>query len=162
MRKPSVAGYTLIEVLVIAGMIALLASIAMPTYEQYVQRAQAGRAARDITEIAQLIARFETENARLPVDLAEIGMASDKDPWGRLYVYLNLPTTETNFRSGGGSGTPPDVRTDRFNRPVNTDFDLFSQGKDGGSEASLTGSLSLDDVVRAKDGSFVGFARDFQ
>lgn len=162
MQRPTAAGYTLIEVMVVAGMIALLASIALPTYEQYVQRAQAGRAARDIATISQAIARFETVNARLPVDLAEIRMAAEKDPWGNFYVYLNLPADEQRFRNGGGAGTPPDSRKDRFNRPVNTDFDLFSVGKDGSTEANLKGDSSLDDVVRAKDGSFIGFARDFE
>lgn len=161
MCKPVAAGYTLIEVLIALAVIGLLATIAIPSYERYAERAQASRAARDIAEIAQGIARFETEKARLPADLHEIKMDSLKDPWGNLYVYLNLPVNEMNFRSGGGAGTPPDVRTDRFNRPVNTDFDLFSRGKDGQTEPSLTGSGSLDDVVRCKDGSYIGFARDF-
>jgi general secretion pathway protein G len=44
---------------------------------------------------------------------------------------------------------------------LNSDFDLYSVGRDGLTAASLLNSKSRDDVVRARDGSFVGTAQEF-
>lgn len=52
-------------------------------------------------------------------------------------------------------------RRDRFLRPVSSDFDLFSIGKDGESKDDMNHRRSADDVVRAADGAFVGLAAQF-
>ena len=52
-------------------------------------------------------------------------------------------------------------RTDRFGVSLNTDFDLYSMGKDRDSAAALSTPKSYDDIVRANDGAFVGLASDF-
>lgn len=61
----------------------------------------------------------------------------------------------------GGQGGTGKARKDRFLVPINSDYDLYSKGKDGESVAPLTASKSRDDVVRANDGAFVGLATDF-
>ena len=53
------------------------------------------------------------------------------------------------------------ARKDRFLTPVNSDYDLYSVGIDGDSQAAFTAKVSRDDVVRANDGGFVGLAEDF-
>ncbi len=53
------------------------------------------------------------------------------------------------------------VRRDRFLVPINSDFDLYSIGKDGGSQAPFTAMDSRDDIVRANDGGYVGLASGF-
>ena len=45
------------------------------------------------------------------------------------------------------------ARRDRNLRPLNTDYDLFSVGKDGASHKLLSQPDSDDDVIRALDGS---------
>ena len=47
-------------------------------------------------------------------------------------------------------------RKDKNIVPINTDFDLYSIGKDGNSVAPLTAKPSRDDIIRANDGAFVG------
>ncbi len=74
-----------------------------------------------------------------------------------------------NSGTGGGQGhgnqVPPQVqglmRRDRNLVPLNTRFDLYSQGKDGESRPPLTAKASWDDVLRANDGSFVGLASNY-
>ena len=44
--------------------------------------------------------------------------------------------------------------------PLNSDYDLYSMGKDGASQSSLMAKVSRDDVVRALDGRFMGRASD--
>lgn len=60
---------------------------------------------------------------------------------------------------------PPDyttqMRRDRNMLPLNSDFDLFSLGPDHQSEPAITAAVSLDDVIRADDGSYIGVARHY-
>jgi general secretion pathway protein G len=64
---------------------------------------------------------------------------------------------------GGAGGGGPDgqPRKDRFLVPINTDFDLYSVGRDGESVPSLNAVKSRDDVVRAANGAFIGLASRF-
>ena len=45
--------------------------------------------------------------------------------------------------------------------PVNSDYDLYSMGRDGKSNAPFTAKMSRDDIVRANDGQFVGLASEY-
>jgi general secretion pathway protein G len=67
---------------------------------------------------------------------------------------------------GGGGGGPPcgnigQARKDRFLVPINSDFDLYSMGKDGRSVGPLTAQQSHDDIIRANDGGYYGLASNF-
>jgi general secretion pathway protein G len=73
------------------------------------------------------------------------------DPWGYLYQYLDLTTAHGNGQA----------RKDHGPVPINTDFDLYSMGKDGASVSPLTARASRDDIVRANNGAFVGLASDY-
>lgn len=148
-RHPT--GLTLIELLIGLAVIAVLAAIAVPNYAQYMERGRNAQAAGDIRSIELAIARFSmTSNGRFPERLADIGVATN-DPWGRPYQYLNVQTV----RNRGP------VRKDRALNPINTDYDLYSLGRDGRSVPPLTAAHSRDDIVRARNGQFVGKAEDF-
>ena len=45
--------------------------------------------------------------------------------------------------------------------PINSQWDLYSTGKDGGSFPPLTAKPSLDDIVVANDGGYVGLAKNY-
>ena len=76
------------------------------------------------------------------------GHAGKLDPWGRPYVYLNLQDPATKGLA----------RKNKNLVPINSDYDLYSIGKDGESRAPLTAKVSRDDVIRANDGGFLGLA----
>lgn len=144
-------GVSLLELMLVVGLIAVLTAVAVPSYTAYQDRARVAQAIRDITEISQRIERFRTARQRLPDDLSDVDRAAMRDPWGRAYVYDDY-----------AEGRHPDpTRRDRNLRPLNTDYDLYSVGKDGLSRNQLSHSESEDDVVRALDGSFVGRGEDF-
>jgi general secretion pathway protein G len=53
------------------------------------------------------------------------------------------------------------MRKDRNLVPINSEFDLYSKGKDGDSRPPLPAKPSRDDVLIARDGAYVGLAKDF-
>lgn len=79
---------------------------------------------------------------------------------GHTTSYWFEPTSAYAANSPG-SGPPSQPRKDRFLHPINSDYDLYSMGKDGESMEPLTAQKSHDDVIRANDGGFVGLAVDF-
>jgi len=66
--------------------------------------------------------------------------------------------------TGGGGGDPSAIslaRKDRFLVPINSDFDLYSRGADGLTQAALSDPVSRDDVIRGEDGAYYGLAEKF-
>ncbi|NCN70977.1 MAG: prepilin-type N-terminal cleavage/methylation domain-containing protein [Betaproteobacteria bacterium] len=145
------AGLTLIELMLVVALIGVLASIAMPIYSNYRERINRTIAIQDIRVLQLLIADFATNNGAFPASLADVGNSGKLDPWGHAYRYVDLT----------GVGSIGKARKDHKLNPINSDFDLFSMGKDGVFKLQLTQKDSLDDVVRAHDGAFVGLASTF-
>lgn len=144
-----VAGFTLVELMIAGAVLALLAAIALPAFRTQLNRGRTAQAVADIKGIEMSMERFMTARGRYPDTLAEAGVTLN-DPWGRPYRYLNM----TGAKVG-------QVRKDRSLHPLNTDYDLYSMGADGRSATPLTAAISQDDIVRARNGSFVGLAKDF-
>jgi general secretion pathway protein G len=143
------SGYTLLEVVLVAVLVGLIAGVGIPTYRNIIERMNVSRAVADIHEITLQLYRWETNVGAFPPDLPTAGITR-LDPWGRPYFYLEL--------TGANPGA---VRKDKNLVPINTDFDLYSAGKDGETSPPLTAKKSRDDVVRASNGAFVGLAEDY-
>jgi general secretion pathway protein G len=151
--KSGRAGFTLIEVMIVVAIVGLLAGIAIPNYIGYRERAQVANAISEIRIIESEIASFFIDNERLPNSLAELNIGVLVDPWGNPYQYLRI--------DGGDVKGKGQMRKDHFMVPVNSDYDLYSMGKDGQSVAPFTAKASQDDIVRINNGSFVGLVSDF-
>jgi general secretion pathway protein G len=61
----------------------------------------------------------------------------------------------------GSFASKSKIRKDQFLIPLNSDYDLFSRGKDGLSKPAITDPVSLDDVIRGNDGAFLGLAAKY-
>jgi general secretion pathway protein G len=59
------------------------------------------------------------------------------------------------------NGNKGQARKDHSLHPINSDYDLFSVGKDGKSTAALTAKISQDDIVRANNGGYVGLVSNY-
>jgi general secretion pathway protein G len=147
-----VRAFTLIELLVAIAIVGTLGAIGVPTYNGYIDKARNATAAADIVDIGLRIASFQAERGRPPITLAEAGVVIGPDPWGRPYQYLRI---------AGVVPEPHGLRKDHFVHPLNTDFDLYSMGKDGRSQAALTAQASHDDIIRANNGRFIGLASEY-
>jgi prepilin-type N-terminal cleavage/methylation domain-containing protein len=144
-------GFTLVEILLTVAIAGTLAAIAIPAYERALETARVVRAIADIRVMARSIQADELMTGELADSLDDAGLSQYRDPWGQPYVYLPIAG-----KSGNGG-----VRKDRKLNPINSDFDLYSMGRDKVTKTQLTNKDSLDDIVRANDGGFVGLAEDF-
>jgi general secretion pathway protein G len=151
-RTP-IAGFTLVELLIVVAIIATLASIAVPLYIDLTYRARVAKAMADIRIVESEIAMFEIERTRLPVDLGEISRAALTDPWDNPYEYLSF--------AAAGPGWKGAARKDHSLVPLNSTYDLYSKGKDGTSASPLTAKASGDDIIRANDGGYIGLASGY-
>ncbi|WP_455221545.1 type IV pilin protein [Kaarinaea lacus] len=144
-------GYSILEILIVIAILGILISIAIPGYENYRDKEDYTQAKTDILEIQGIIDRFYVEHNRFPENLLEIKQHIRRDPWGNAYYYTNI-TTVANKGS---------VRKDKNLTPVNSDYDLYSAGKDGRTSLPFTAKAALDDIVRCNNGSYIGFAKDY-
>lgn len=149
-RKIAVRGFTLIELMLIVLLVAVLIMIALPSYRGYQDRARSRVAGQEIAAMAATIQQYWLDHHTYPASLSDVGFSGRADPWGRPYSYYNV---DANGRGG--------ARKDHALNPLNSDFDLYSMGPDGKTKNQISQKDSLDDIIRASDGKYVGTARDF-
>jgi len=140
----------LLELALVLALVSIMMAVAVPGFNGYVDRAYSTRAIGDIGGISLQLSRWQTNFGALPATLAEAGLDGLLDPWGQPYVYLNL-----------ANANPGEFRRDKNLNPVNTDYDLYSIGKDGETVTAFTAKTARDDIVRANNGGFVGRAEDY-
>lgn len=145
-------GFTLLELMLVLTVFGVLTAIGVATYDAHRERIMYMTAVSDIGHLQVEIGRFGLDNNnQLPATLADIGRGGMLDPWGRPYCYLS-------FSGLHGSGQ---MRKDHNLVPLNSDFDLYSMGPDGATQAPLTPKVSHDDIIRANDGRYIGWAKDY-
>jgi general secretion pathway protein G len=142
-------GMTLVELMVALVVAALLGAIALPSFRSSINRGRVATVIADMKMIELSLERYITANGSLPTSLTAMGTVP-LDPWGNPYQYLRM--------EGASTGQ---VRKDHSLHPLNTDYDLYSMGPDGESVSPLTAKKSRDDIVRARNGSFIGPASDY-
>ncbi|HET9106210.1 MAG TPA: prepilin-type N-terminal cleavage/methylation domain-containing protein [Steroidobacteraceae bacterium] len=144
-------GFTLIELLLAIVVVGTLATLAISSYSSYMDQVRVSQAEQDLTSIEARIELYEVNYHALPTSLDQVGEGSLLDPWGHPYHYLD-------FTGLQGTGA---MRKDRNLVPINSDYDLYSAGKDGETLPPILAPVSLDDVIRANNGGYVGLASDY-
>jgi general secretion pathway protein G len=146
-------GFGLLDLMVTLVIASLLVTLAIPAYDAFVGRAKVAKAIGDIGRVSLAIEQYRLHNLdQMPATLNDLTIEIPLDPWSRPYAYLNIRA------AGAGKGN---LRKDGKLNPLNSDFDLYSLGKDGSSTGPLSAKESRDDIVRANDGAFIGLGEDF-
>ena len=153
-REQVAAGFTLVELLVVVAMLGTLSGIGIPAYTRYIDKARITKAIAEIRMLQKEIKLYEIGEKTLPNSLADIGWGTLLDPYGRPYQYVNFAT---GLKGAGVGGK----RKDQWDNPLNDDYDLYSMGKDGQSAQHLHNTKSHDDIIRAREGRFIGLASEF-
>ena len=146
----------MIEIMIVIAIIAILVTIAVPVFNRTVDEARTTSADQELRTLQNEITTYLSKNGTLPASLDDLEMGPILDPWGRPYEYLLIDLGGGKGRSGKG-----EFRKDRFLVPINTDYDLYSLGKDGKSASPLTAKISHDDIIRANNGAYFGLAANY-
>jgi general secretion pathway protein G len=152
-QKVSRRGFTLIEIMIVVAIIGTLSAMAVPNYLKYKEMGKIVVAQTDIRIIEKQISIYAIDTGELPDSLNDLSNSNRIDPWINPYQYLRI--------DGGDVKGKGKFRKDHFMVPVNTDYDLYSMGKDGKSQSPFTAKASQDDVVRVNNGGFVGLVSDY-
>jgi general secretion pathway protein G len=144
------SGFTLVELAIALAILGVLGALTVTQYFAYIERVRVARTVVELKDISAQLDPIAFEGGALPNTLADIGLGGRKDPWGRPYEYLRV------------RGAPKlKIRKDQFLVPLNSDYDLYSKGRDGLSQPQITHPFSLDDVIRGNDGAFLGLAAKY-
>lgn len=146
-------GFTMLELMLVVLIVTILASVAVPVYNKFINKARSMQAVSEINELEKEIMMYgySDPGQRLPETLNQLTRGgSIIDPWGRPYQYAPFKPASLVL-----------PRVDRFAVALNTDYDLYSLGEDGESAASLTAITSQDDVVRAGNGGYIGLVSEY-
>ena len=152
-RNSSVAGFSLVELMITVALVAILAAVAVPSYKSYIEKTKITKTILMLHAMTMTIEDYRLTNQAYPSDLNQVDYGGRLDPWGTAYQYLWIednPDASVNGKQ----------RKNRWNNPVNTDFDLYSNGPDLKSQTQFTATLARDDIVRAYNGTYFGVVSD--
>ena len=145
--------YTMVELALVLLIAGLLIGMLRPAYFHFSDEMNTQSAIDQINDIESKIDQFGKDNGRYPDSLDEVFDPVPLDPWGHTYKYLNIhdhPHTSTGM-----------TRKDKNLVPINSDYDLYSMGPDGESMPPLTANNSKDDIIRGRNGAYVGIASQY-
>lgn len=145
-------GFTLIEVLVAVAIIGVLMAVAIPGYQNFVDKGRNAETEAAMLEVQNKLEIYFVQNNTMPPSLEALGIEVEKDKWGNDFIYLPIEGHPENL---------PFVRADQTTPLLNTDYDLWSPGKDGVSNKIITHENSEDDIIRADNGKYFGLAKDY-
>ena len=157
-RKWWERGFTLVELLVVITIIGILSTIGLRVYKHFIDKARNTRAVAEIRMYEREIMNFLYDSESLPSSLDILVRKATLDPWRNPYRYINFetPGADDKRRTKGAEGKGKGKGS-----PLNSDYDLYSMGKDGLSAPVLTENVSQDDIIRADDGGYTGLASGY-
>lgn len=100
MPRRGIAGFTLIELMIVVAVVAILSSIAIPAYQDSVRKARRAQAKADLVEYAGLAERFRTANNGYVTPTASFALpytVSPRETGATAHYDLTLVSTASTF-----------------------------------------------------------------
>lgn len=114
-------GYSLLELLIVLGIIMVLFTVALPNYNRMMNKAKVGRANIELHSLALSLSEYQLDNGNYPTNLNQLTQGASpyirvipRDPWNNTYqidVSNIVPVVKSFGADGqaGGSGFNSDI-----------------------------------------------------
>ena len=93
-------GFTLIELMIVVSIIGILASVALPAYQDYTIRAQVSESLTIVSELKQSVAEFYKAKGRFPNDNLEAGIPEKQFLQGNYVQEITLENGAFHVKLG--------------------------------------------------------------
>lgn len=93
MRGKYISGFTLIELMITVAIIGILATIALPSYQEYVVRTNRSAAQNFAMEVANMQERYYLDNRAYAADLTALGASLPSEIGGSYTVSVTADNT---------------------------------------------------------------------
>jgi type IV pilus assembly protein PilA len=130
MTRQVAKGFTLIELMIVVAIIAILAAIALPAYQDYTIRAQVSEGAVLADGAKISVAEFYVSRGIFPASNLSAGLAGSGSIQGNYVTSLNA--------AGGGPGVIQATFGNKVNSRVNGSTIAFSAYSKGGGSIAWT------------------------
>ena len=107
-------GFTLIELMIVVAIIAILAAIAIPAYQDYLVRSQVSEASTLADGAKTAIAEYYSNTGDFPPSNKSAGLATDTDIKGKYVKSVNVGTDPGIIEVEFGTGANKAIQTSMF------------------------------------------------